>query len=103
MRQESFGPTVRRVPPIADRSARYQARKKLSQYLAAGCRLVWYADIPRRQVEVHRPGCETRILREADVLDGEDVLPGFRCRVADLFQLPPGVAAPPVGAPTANP
>jgi hypothetical protein len=32
---------------------------------------------------------------EQGELDGEDVLPGFRCRVAELFQPPAGVAPRP--------
>jgi hypothetical protein len=28
------------------------------------------------------------VLEESEVLDGEEVLPGFTCAVADLFRLP---------------
>jgi hypothetical protein len=37
----------------------------------------------RRTVRVHQPDREPV---EGDVLDGEDVLPGFRLPVADLFR-----------------
>ena len=33
----------------------------------------------------HRPGEQVLILTEADVLDGEDVVPGWTLSVCDLF------------------
>lgn len=59
---------------------------KIGEYLAAGVKLVWIVSPDSRTVKVYRPG-ETaiRVLRETDTLDGEDVLPGFRCPVGDLF------------------
>ncbi len=36
-------------------------------------------------VEVVRGGGAPEFLTASDHLDGEDVLPGFRCRVGDLF------------------
>ena len=41
-----------------------------------------------RTVQVHRPQGAGTILHEQDELSGEDVVPGFHCRVADLFVLP---------------
>jgi Uma2 family endonuclease len=70
----------------------YEISRKVSDYLAAGTRLVWVVNPESKIVEIHRSeGCGT-ILRESDILEGEDVLPGFRCPVAELFQPPPGVA-----------
>ena len=34
---------------------------------------------------VYRTADQARTLEETDTLAGEDVLPGFSCRVADLF------------------
>ncbi len=58
---------------------------KVARYLTAGARLVWVTYPRRRSVRVHAPGREPRELGEGDVLDGEDVLPGFRLPVADIF------------------
>ncbi len=58
---------------------------KVARYLAAGARLVWVTDPLRRSVRVHAPGREPRELGEGEVLDGEDVIPGFRLPVADVF------------------
>jgi Uma2 family endonuclease len=58
---------------------------KSGDYLAAGTRLVWVVDPSRRQVRVHRSLLKPSILDVADTLEGDDVLPGFRVRVALLF------------------
>ena len=62
-----------------------QVDAKIDQYLEAGVRLVWKID-PRRRVVTtfHAGGAVTR-LAESDVLDGGDVVPGFRLPVAELF------------------
>lgn len=59
--------------------------QKVREYLAAGVRLVWVLYPLRRTVLVYEPGATVRTLRAADELDGGDVLPEFRVRVADLF------------------
>jgi Uma2 family endonuclease len=69
-----------------DRSGRMTRR--VSQFLRKGIPLVWIVDPEGRDVTVHRPGREPYVLDEQDEITGEDVLPGFRCRVADLFRLP---------------
>ncbi len=58
---------------------------KVRDYLEAGARTVWVVEPRTRGVTVHVPGGEPRVLREADVLDGGEVLPGFRLQVAELF------------------
>ena len=52
---------------------------------SAGARMVWVVNPRRRTVTVHRPGAQPLVLREADTLDGQDVVPGFRCAVRDVF------------------
>ena len=58
---------------------------KVDQYLSAGSRLVWVVVPTRRLIYVYRPNDVISVLREADVLDGEDVLPGFKLPLAQLF------------------
>jgi Uma2 family endonuclease len=59
--------------------------EKVNDWLRAGVRMVWVADPSNRQVSVHRPGQPVRVFGEEDVLSGEDVLPGFACKVSELF------------------
>lgn len=55
-------------------------------YLRTGARLVWVVDSKRRTITVHRAQGEPVVLEVDDVLSGEDVLPGFQCRVLDVFE-----------------
>ncbi len=58
---------------------------KLDDYRDAGIPLVWVVYPPTRRVRVFRPGMPPTDLTGDDELTGEAILPGFRCRVADLF------------------
>ena len=62
--------------------------RKINDYLRCGVGLVWVIDPEFRTVTVHRPGQPQAEVSGAQELTGEDVLPGFRCRVADFFLLP---------------
>lgn len=67
-----------------DRSREVNA--KAQQWLDAGTRLVWVVWPETRSVTVHRPGRDERLLHDNDTLDGEDVVPGFACRVSEIFK-----------------
>lgn len=56
------------------------------EYLASGTRLVWVVDPATRSVAVYRSRDDIRLLTEGDVLEGGDVLPGFRLSIAELFE-----------------
>jgi Uma2 family endonuclease len=60
--------------------------QKVSEYFAAGVGLVWVVIPSRRQVYVYHSETDLRVLPLPDQLDGEDVLPGFRFSVAELFE-----------------
>ena len=66
----------------------YETDQKIEDYLSAGVRLVWIISPESRTVLVYRANGSIVGLREPDELSGEDVLPGFTCRVADLFAAP---------------
>jgi Uma2 family endonuclease len=59
---------------------------KLRHYRNAGVPLVWWVFPDDRRVEVYRLGVLVATMGEGDVLDGEDVLPGFTLPVRDIFQ-----------------
>ncbi len=59
--------------------------EKVKNYLDAGTRLVWVVDPARREVTIHRADGSTTRLSPLDWLDGEAVLPGFRCRIGDVL------------------
>jgi Uma2 family endonuclease len=73
------------VEVLSPSDTHLNVEEKIDQWLQAGAALVWVVNPRGRTVTVHRTGHDPRILREKDVLTGEDVCPGFSVRVADLF------------------
>ncbi|MEA2526056.1 MAG: hypothetical protein QOF73_3283 [Thermomicrobiales bacterium] len=57
----------------------------LAEYERARVPLVWWIEPRYRRVRVHRLGKPVEMLTEGDVLDGEDVIPGFRLVVSDIY------------------
>jgi Uma2 family endonuclease len=69
--------------------------EKVQEYLEAGVPLVWVVSPETRSVLAYRADGSSSRLREQEELRGEDVLPGFRCQVSEIF-LPPIGAGPAV-------
>lgn len=61
--------------------------KKREVYLRAKIPLLWYADPDAETVTVYAHGEERGTFNDDDLLDGGDVLPGFRVTVRDLFDI----------------
>jgi Uma2 family endonuclease len=59
--------------------------EKVADYLNAGTHLVWVIDPDRRQARIHRSNGTVTVIGESDDLDGEDVLPGFSCTLAQVL------------------
>ena len=58
---------------------------KITEYLAAGTRLVWVVDAEARAVAVFHADALPAFLFEDGVLDGEDVIPGFALPLAGIW------------------
>jgi Uma2 family endonuclease len=58
---------------------------KMREYFEAGVRMVWIVYSEDHTVRVYRSLDEGKILHSSATLSGEDVLPGFTCKVAELF------------------
>ena len=63
-----------------------ELRRKAREYLEAGVRMVWIADPEDQSVTVYREPGEGRALSEDATISGDDVLPGFACRVGEFFE-----------------
>jgi len=63
----------------------HEVDEKAKAWLEAGVRTVWVVNPAWRTVTVYRSATDIKTLTEDGDLDGQDVLPGFRCRVADIF------------------
>jgi Uma2 family endonuclease len=59
--------------------------EKALSWLEAGCRMVLVVDPERKVVTVYRSREDIRILVAGDVVDGADVVPGWKMAVAELF------------------
>jgi Uma2 family endonuclease len=65
-----------------------EIEEKVADYLAGGTRLIWAVDPRARRVTVRYPHRPPRVLSDHEVLDGEDVVPGFTLTLTELFGSP---------------
>jgi len=64
-----------------------EMRELAEFYLRSGSRLVWSVDFQKRSIRVYRTGHKPIEVTDDGVLDGYDVLPGLKVRVADIFKV----------------
>ena len=64
----------------------YDVIEKALAYLKAGTRLVWVIEPIAKTVTVYRSETDITLLNYEDTLTGEDVVEGFSCAVAELFE-----------------
>jgi Uma2 family endonuclease len=76
------------VEVLSPNDLAYEVEAKIQDYLQAGVRLIWIINPAVRSAQVLRQDGSFARLIEADSLDGEDVLPGFTCRISSLFEIP---------------
>jgi Uma2 family endonuclease len=76
------------VEVISPNDLAVEVEQKVAEYLGAGVAVVWVVEPRSRVVRVHRADGSSAWLTEGGELTGDDVLPGFRCRVADVFPRP---------------
>ena len=62
-----------------------EVEDKMEQWLAAGTSAVWVVNPKRRSVSAYRSMTDVTRLSDADELDGGEVVPGFRCKVSEIF------------------
>ncbi len=63
-----------------------EVREKVRDFLAAGTSLVWTVYPRTREVVAHTADGLARTYSADDILEHPDVLPGFSCKVAELFE-----------------
>ncbi len=66
--------------------SQYDIIEKALAYLEAGTRLVWVIEPIAQTVTVYRSKSDIKTHTHNDTLTGEDVLEGFSCPVAQLFE-----------------
>jgi Uma2 family endonuclease len=73
------------VEVLSPNDSVYEVDVKIQEYFDAGVELVWEVNPESRTVTVHHADGFSNRLREEDELSGENVIPGFRMKVAELF------------------
>lgn len=73
------------VEVVAPNDGYSAVRAKVDEYVSAGTSMVVLVDPQNRDILLVRPSGECRELMEDDVLDGEDVVPGWKLPVRDIF------------------
>ena len=87
-RQFAAEPPVLAVEVLSPNDRVNRTVLRISQMLALGVKMIWIIDPETRDVSVYRSGRNPQLIPLSQELTGGDVLPDFRCRVADLFAVP---------------
>lgn len=80
------------VPPdlavevVSQTDIQYDLTEKVFLYLSAGTQLVWVIEPVGKTVTVYRSKTNIKTFTIDDTLSGEDVVEGFSCQVAQLFE-----------------
>jgi Uma2 family endonuclease len=73
------------VEVVSPNDQTYALEEKLDDYEKVDVPLIWVINPQSRKVMVYRADGSVSRLLESDELSGEDVIPGFRCPVRELF------------------
>jgi Uma2 family endonuclease len=96
LKAEGFRPSNRRFFPgapdlavevLSANNTRKEMGARLKDFFSSGTRLAWIIDPDAQRVEICHSLADRRWVGSDGILDGEDLLPGFRHPVADLFKV----------------
>ena len=74
------------VEVVSPTDASRRIEEKAFAYLEAGTQLVWVIKPLSKTVTVYRSETDITLLTRNDTLTGENVVEGFSCQVAELFE-----------------
>ena len=74
------------VEIISPSERRSQMSRKVREYFSTGAVQVWHVFPERQEVVVFTSPTDMQTLGADGILDAGGILPGFSCRVADLFE-----------------
>lgn len=76
------------VEVISPSESWVKVNRKIRDYFAAGVQQVWLISLELREAHIYDSPKDIKVLSESDDLISDDLLPGFQCRIGDLFQQP---------------
>ena len=74
------------IEAVSPHDTAYEIEDKIAQWLGAGVQLVWVIYPETQRLQVHRADGTVTKLQSEEHLMGEDVVPGFQCQIAEVFQ-----------------
>ena len=80
------GPPTLAAEVLSPSNSQEEIDTKVKAYLTAGVPVVWVVHPTFRTVTVFRPDAPPTMVNDTGELTAEPHLPGFRCRVSDLFR-----------------
>jgi Uma2 family endonuclease len=86
IRQASPIPPDLAVEVVSPSDKVYDVLEKVLEYLDAGTQMVWVIEPIFKTVTVYRSPNNIKILTFNDILTGEEVVEGFQCAVAEIFE-----------------
>lgn len=76
------------VEVISPNDLSEEVEAKVDEYLQAGVKLVWVAHPMGKTIRIHRANGTGMRLGVNEEITGEDVIPGFRCPLSQIFRVP---------------
>ena len=73
------------IEVLSPNNARREMEERLRDFFESGAQMVWMIDPETESAEICYSLINRRLLGPGGELDGEALLPGFRCKLADLF------------------
>ncbi|HEX7859249.1 MAG TPA: Uma2 family endonuclease [Verrucomicrobiae bacterium] len=73
------------VEVLSPNNTRREMEERLRDFFESGAQLAWIIDPETETAEICNSLSDRRLLGPGGELDGEDVLPGFRCKLSELF------------------
>ena len=86
VRQASPVPPDLAIEVVSPTDALYDVLEKVSEYLDAGTKMVWVIEPVLKTVTVYRSPTNIKVMTRNETLMGEDVVKGFECSVAEIFE-----------------
>ena len=80
------GPPTLAAEVLSPSNSQEEIDTKVDAYLKADVAIVWVVNPKFRTVTMYRPDAAPTMVNETGELTAEPHLPGFRCRVAELFR-----------------
>ena len=74
------------VEVLSENNTRAEIDARLKDFFASGTRIAWVIDPEKQRVEVCHTSIRRQLIDSGGLLEGEDLLPGFKYPIADLFK-----------------